>query len=135
MSTPAMSPYFLALLREHEMLGMLGLGKIADPASNEAQVDLAKTQFAIAVLEMLEQKTTGNLADAERQELRRVLTTLRLNYVEEMNSPQAPGERAGSGEIRPEAHPDSATEDAASAAESTAGETSGETPEGGNATA
>ena len=90
MSSPEVNQYFVAVLREYEMLGLMGLGKIADPTSNEAKVDLMRTQFAIGVLEMLEQKTGGHLADLERQELQRVLTTLRLNYVEEMKRSQEP---------------------------------------------
>ncbi len=96
------NPYFLALLREYEMLGLLGLGKIADPASGESAVDLARTQFAIGILEMLEEKTAGQLINLEKQELQRVVTTLRLNFVEEAQKQSSAkdetGEKAAAGE-------------------------------------
>ncbi len=75
--------YFMALLREHELRGLLGLGKIADPATGEPKVNLEMTSLTIGILEMLEEKTRGNLVDMEAHELSRVLTTLRLNYVDE----------------------------------------------------
>jgi hypothetical protein len=83
MTTGNTSPFLLALLQQQEFIGMLGLGKIADPSTGEATVDLDKTRYAIGMLEMLEQKTAGNLSDSERQQIRQVLTTLRLNFVEE----------------------------------------------------
>lgn len=82
MSAQNANPYFLAMVQQHELIGMLGLGKIADPASGETKVELEKVQYAIGTLEMLEQKTRGHLVETEQQVLRRVLTTLRLNFVE-----------------------------------------------------
>ena len=75
--------YFLALLREHELRGLLGLGKIADPATGEPKVNLEMTSLTIGILEMLEEKTRGSLVEMETHELSRVLTSLRLNYVDE----------------------------------------------------
>ena len=89
------SPFLMALLQQQEFIGLLGLGKLADPSTGEAQVDLDKTRYAIGMLEMLEHKTTGNLSDGEHQQLRQVLTSLRLNFVEEVqrasSSKDAPG--------------------------------------------
>lgn len=76
--------FFLALLAQHEFLGLVGLGKIADPSTNKAEVDLQKTRVAIGTLSVLEEKTRGQLTSVEERELRRILTGLRLNYVEEL---------------------------------------------------
>ena len=86
--------YLLAVIQQQEFLGMMGLGKLADPTSGEAQVDLDKTRYAIGVLEMLEEKTAGNLHQVEEQNLRRVLTALRLNFVEATR----PGQPEGAGD-------------------------------------
>jgi hypothetical protein len=89
------SPYLLALIQQQEFIGLLGLGKLADPSTGEAKVDLDKTRYAIGMLEMLEQKTAGNLEDAERRQLRQVLTTMRLNFVEEARRGPAAGAAGG----------------------------------------
>jgi hypothetical protein len=98
MSQVDVNQYLLALIREHEFRGLLGLGKIANPATGETETNLEITRITIGTLEMLEEKMKGNLAEIELQELRRVLTSLRLNYVEEMQRPatgaEAPEEGA-----------------------------------------
>lgn len=81
--------FFLALIAQHEFLGLVGLGKVADPATEKAEVDLQKTRIAVGTLEMLEEKTRGHLTEIEQRELRRILTILRLNYVEEAGKPSA----------------------------------------------
>lgn len=103
MSLENANPYFLAMIQQHELIGMLGLGKLADPASGETKIELEKVQYAIGALEMLEQKTAGNLADAEQQVMRRVLTTLRLNFVEVAG--QVEGEAAAPTTPQSEAQP------------------------------
>lgn len=87
--------FFLAMMREHEYIGLIGLGKVAEPHSGEMSVDLEKTKYAIGALEMLEAKTRGNLNEAEQQELMRVLTGLRINFVEEMKNLDQPGHTCG----------------------------------------
>ena len=112
MSQGDVNQYLLALIREHEFRGLLGLGKIANPATGEAETNLEITRITIGTLEMLEGKMQGNLAEAELQELRRVLTSLRLNYVEEM-------QRTDTEDQAPEAEDESAeeTKDQAESAE------------------
>lgn len=107
MSPEALDPYFAALLTQFEALGLIGLGKLADPTVAEARPDLARARTAIEMLQMLEVKTQGNLAEAEARELRRVLTGLRLNYIDEArrepattDGSQPPGE--GPGEAKEE---------------------------------
>ena len=83
MTLEGANQFFLALMREHEFIGLIGLGKIAEPQSGETKVDLEKTKYAIGVLEMLEQKTKDQLHEIEQNELMRILTSLRINFVEE----------------------------------------------------
>jgi len=84
MSQENPNQYFMALLQQHEFIGMIGLGKVADPATNKAETDLEKAKYAIGILEMMEKKTAGNLNEIELQALQRVLTSLRINFVDEM---------------------------------------------------
>ena len=74
---------YFALVSFLNDLALRGMGKIQDPATGEMMHDLNLARTAIDWLEMLEQKTDGNLTDEESRLLRQVLTTLRLNYVDE----------------------------------------------------
>ncbi len=87
---------------------MQQLGKLKHPLTGAVERDLNGAQGTIDMLEMLKEKTKGNLAEDESRLLTQVLHELRLNYVDEMNKP-APAEgkekpaepQAGAGEKAP----------------------------------
>ena len=81
-------PLLRQLITQYEWLGMFLLGKVPDPATGKTQRELPQVREVIRFLEMLETKTRGNLTHGEETELRRVLTLLRLNYVEESRKPE-----------------------------------------------
>lgn len=58
------------------------LGLVPDPASGRRRVDRAAAQEMIDLLVVLESKTRGNLSFEESSFLSRVLTELRLAFVE-----------------------------------------------------
>ena len=58
------------------------LGLIPHPATNEPQKDLASAKQTISILEMMEQKTKGNLNADEEQLIKQILFELRMQYVE-----------------------------------------------------
>jgi hypothetical protein len=58
------------------------LGALADPKSGRVVVDLNGAQFCIDLLQVLEEKTKGNLTDEEAEELRLVGTELRNRFVQ-----------------------------------------------------
>lgn len=63
---------------------LIGLGSCADPTKTvpEGGIDLTMAKQNIDLLEMLEQKTTGNLSGEERQLLQGLLFDLRVKFVE-----------------------------------------------------
>jgi predicted nucleic acid-binding Zn-ribbon protein len=61
---------------------IMGLGAVQDPQSGGVMIDLDGARFSIDLLEVLQQKTTGNLEDAEAKELDQLLTELRSRYVQ-----------------------------------------------------
>lgn len=61
---------------------IMGLGAMADPQTNRVIIDLEGARFSIDLLDVLEQKTKGNLTDEEAEELRQILTELRSRYVQ-----------------------------------------------------
>jgi hypothetical protein len=70
------------------MVGMLasqaimGLGAMADPQTNRIIIDLESARFSIDLLDILEQKTKGNLTEEESKDLTQVLAELRSRYVQ-----------------------------------------------------
>jgi len=69
---------------------MQQLGKVKHPVSGAIERDLAGAQGSIDMLEMIKEKTQGNLADGEKRFVDQVLQELRLNYVDEVNKEQVP---------------------------------------------
>jgi type III secretory pathway component EscR len=65
------------------MAAMQGMGKINNPVTNKIERNLEQSQFAIDVLDMLKEKTKGNLTEYELRFLDAVNSQLKLNYVEE----------------------------------------------------
>jgi hypothetical protein len=61
---------------------IMGLGAMADQQTNRVIVDLEGSRFAIDMLDVLEQKTKGNLTEEEAKELRQILAELRSRYVQ-----------------------------------------------------
>ena len=76
---------FLQLLYLMHHTAMQDLGKIANPINGEVKRDLEKAQQAIDMLEMLEEKTKGNLSEELDKTQAMMLSELRLNYVDEAN--------------------------------------------------
>ncbi|HUT33963.1 MAG TPA: DUF1844 domain-containing protein [Planctomycetota bacterium] len=61
---------------------LVSLGQIENPLSKKKEVDLKSAKFSIDLLQMLADKTRGNLADAEKRYLEDVLYRLRMGFVE-----------------------------------------------------
>ena len=67
------------------MLGtsaMQQLGKIVNPMTGKTEVSLEGAQASIDMLDMLKEKTQGNLKAEEEKMLTDLLSTLQMNYVE-----------------------------------------------------
>jgi hypothetical protein len=60
---------------------MYALGLISDPQSNQTEIRLDEARHVIDTLQLLEEKTQGNLTPQERDLLTRLLYDLRMAYV------------------------------------------------------
>jgi len=78
---------FLGLVEEISLRAMLALGQLRNPATGEVYFDLDAAKYSIDLLDMLEQKTRGNLEPAEKQALEDVLHQLRLVFVHVSRNP------------------------------------------------
>lgn len=74
---------FMMLVQQHEQIGMMGLGKQKNPATDKIEKDLSSAKYAIDTLSMLERMTKGNLGGELQNYLTNTLSTLRMNYVDE----------------------------------------------------
>jgi len=72
---------------------MISLGKQMNPMSKKYERDLTIAQYQIGILEVLEQKTKGNLSEDEDKHLEQVLHTLRMAYLDEAGKGEKPGEK------------------------------------------
>lgn len=66
--------------------GMMQLGKIVNPVTGKIEKDLSAAQSTIDLLMMLREKTRGNLDKTESDMLNNAISTLQLNYVDEIES-------------------------------------------------
>lgn len=68
---------------------MLHLGAMPHPDTNKAELDLPLAQHNIQLLQMLREKTDGNLDPEEDALLGKLLYDLRLRYVETAKAARA----------------------------------------------
>lgn len=75
---------FMMLIQQHQQIGMMGLGKLKNPATDTIETDLASAKYAIDTLTVIDTYTKGNLPQELKGFLDQILTTLRLNYADEV---------------------------------------------------
>jgi hypothetical protein len=73
---------FKALIGILASQAVMGLGSMADPKTGGVVVDLVGSKFAIDLLGVVQEKTTGNLDEQESAELEQVITELRSRFVQ-----------------------------------------------------
>ena len=103
-----MSELFAHMVMQQTNLALMMMGKIPNPQSGETVRNLDAAQLFIDQLEMLEAKTKGNLDKDEEKLLKHSLMSLRLAFVEAVET--EPSQQSASG-----------PEDAAKAKDSKAG--------------
>ena len=79
--------YFTQLVVMFHAATMQQLGKVKNPLTDKIDRDLAAAQSSIDMLDMLKEKTRGNLSGDEERFLSQILQELKLNYVDESNKP------------------------------------------------
>ena len=75
---------FMGLVINLQSTAMIALGKLINPLTQNIERNLEQARFTIDMLGMLEDKTDGNRTEEETRTLRRVLTELRMNYLDEV---------------------------------------------------
>lgn|SRR5579862_5115891 len=83
-----MSALFAQLVMQQSNMAMLLLGKVPNPETGQTIRDIEAARLFIDQLEMLEVKTKGNLRREEEQLLKQSLMSLRMAFVEAVQSPE-----------------------------------------------
>ena len=76
---------FLELLYIFHASAMQAMGKIKHPMTGKTEKNMEQARHAVDMLEMIKEKTNGNLNEELNRALDTFLSEMRLNYVEETN--------------------------------------------------
>jgi hypothetical protein len=101
------SELFMGLVASLQISALQSLGKLLNPLTGKVESDLPGAAASIDMLDMLAEKTRGNLKEEESRLLTETISLLKLNYVEEVNrpAPTPPAPPASAPENPPEGNP------------------------------
>jgi len=88
-----MSALFAQLVVQQSNMALLLMGKVPHPQTGQTIRDVEAARLFIDQLEMLEAKTKGNLTKEEAQLLKQSLMSLRMAFVEAVESPEPQAEK------------------------------------------
>ena len=89
--TGEMTQRFIEFVMMHAQNAALFLGQIPNPKTGEPEINLDLARMFIDQLEMIQEKTRGNLTNEETTVLRNTLSNLQMAYVEASGSARPPG--------------------------------------------
>jgi hypothetical protein len=82
------SELFMGLVTSLQESALIYLGKFVQPGSKRSLKNLEAAAASIDMLDMLMEKTRGNLNPEEARFLRETVSFLKLNYVDEVHKSQ-----------------------------------------------
>ena len=77
------SQLFMQLVIQNQQMAKISLGKVKNPVSDTLEKNLEYAKLSIDTLDMLFQKTKGNLSEYEEKLLTETVNQLKIIYVEE----------------------------------------------------
>src|SRR5919109_1338559 len=83
-----LSQRFIEFVMMHAQNAALFLGQIPNPKTGEAEINLDLARMFIDQLEMIQEKTRGNLTNEETMVLRNALSNLQMAFVEASGATQ-----------------------------------------------
>ncbi len=79
------NPLFLQLVLSLQSAAWYQLGKTMSPITGKIERNLDEARVSIDLLNMLQEKTKGNLLGDEKKILDNTVYTLQMNYIDELN--------------------------------------------------
>ena len=86
--TGEMTQRFIEFVMMHAQNAALFLGQIPNPKTGEAEINLDLARMFIDQLEMIQEKTRGNLTNEEANVLRNAISNLQMAFVEASGATQ-----------------------------------------------
>ncbi len=86
---------FSGLVESLGAQALMFMGAMRDPLSGQTHQDLGQAQAMIDLLEMLEEKTKGNLTKEEEDHITKLLNDIRLAFVQMASPPPPPPQEGG----------------------------------------
>ena len=80
---PKLYMLFMSIVLSLSQAAMQHMGKITNPLTGKIDRNLEQAKVTVDMLEMLKEKTEGNLVKDEEKLINETLATLQLNYVDE----------------------------------------------------
>ena len=74
---------FQHLVVMFQALALQQMGKLTSPITGKVERDLHQAKITVDMLEMIQEKTRGNLDDDEKRILDTVIMELQMNYIDE----------------------------------------------------
>ena len=96
-SAPVRSPYFDLLVRSLANQAAMLLSGMEDPATGQTMVDIEGAREVIDMLDVLREKTRGNLAPEEDRMLAELLGSLKFSFLEMSKAAAAAAQHGGPG--------------------------------------
>jgi hypothetical protein len=93
---------FIQLVLTFQAAAMQQMGKVQNPITQKVERNLEQAKFSIDMLEMIENRTKGNLSENEGKFLEHALFELRMNYVDEAKRDDEEKKKAASAPPKPE---------------------------------
>ncbi len=72
---------FNGLLKSFVANGMINLGEEINPLTGKKDININQASYSIKMLEMMKEKTDGNLSENETKTLHKSLTKLKMLFV------------------------------------------------------
>jgi hypothetical protein len=74
---------FIQLVMQNHQMAMMSLGKLENPVAGKIEKNIEFARLSIDTLEMIKEKTKGNLSEYEEKFLDETLREVKLVYVSE----------------------------------------------------
>ena len=84
---------FQHLIAMFQTLAFQQMGKLINPITNKLERDLQQARITIDMLQMLKEKTAGNLTPTEQRLLDGAIFELQMNYVDEVERQKAESQK------------------------------------------
>ncbi|GEM_PF-392749 len=96
---------FIQLVSMFQIAAMQHMGKIMNPVTNKIERDLVQAKMSIDMIDMIKNKSSGNLTGEESEFLDKTLFELQMNYVDEVNKHKQEEPDPGGGSAEKEGGP------------------------------